>query len=461
MQASALMVSQEHKWQKLMKLILIVGLILFFSIILDPSASYLFLAVIIIFLGLFFLKDRLWFFLALSIPALAYGQFVNFPVSANWIYEASLTEVLLLIIFMIFIIDKFINGALAEIKSNRLFYFLFAYLLAALISFINIVDFRMYIAGLKTIAYCFLAYFLSLNLIDNRKKISFFIYSLAATVFILSTQIFMKFYELGLSDKFFFERSSITITIGAIATTAAILVLILPIILSYYFSLNKSSKIKPLLLISFIAGCLAVFLTLGKAAIFSLVCGLIFLFIKLKNKRVVFILAISAFIILSIIFFTSFFSGLIIRIGTAFVGDNAEFRLLEYQTGWKIIKDNFWYGAGAGQQLYYFKKILNQPVAQLVNNVFLQSAIDFGLIGFSLMAGIFIAIFKKALDFLRNWSARKMILGLGFIAALIVSLFNGLAEVTFFSLSYAIIFWLTVGVFYNLKKYESDFSHNN
>lgn len=444
---------QPSSQQKLIKLFLLVILALFIPLFFNLANYYFISAVLIIFLGWIFFRDKLHYFLILSIPALAYGQFIYFPVTVNWIYEASLTEVLIILIFLIFLINKFINDEFKKIKLNSLLYLLFAYLIISLASYFNIVDFRLYIAGLKTIVFSILAYFLGLNLLDNKGKINLFIYSLTATVLILSCQIFIKFYQIGLSDKFFFERSSIVITLGAIATTAAILALILPIVLSLYFSIEKNNKIRPWLFVGFVVGSLAMFLTLGKAAIFSLILGLGYLFIKLRDKRIIFILTALLFIVLNFIFFSSYFSGLLERISQAFIGVNTKFRILEYETGWKIIKDNLWFGVGTGQQIYYFKKILNFDTAQLVNNFFLQAWIDFGIIGLTLVIFIFGNIYQKIIKFSRKIKKADFILALGFIAAFIVSLVNGLAEVTYFALPYAIVFWSIVGIFYNLEKY--------
>lgn len=447
-------VAQPNNSSQLIKLSLLAISALFLPVVFNLASFYTISAMLLVFFGWALFRDQLYFFLILSIPALAYGQFINFPLTVNWVYEASLSEVLLVLVFLIFMIDKFINGELRKIRKNGLLYLLLAYLIISLISFINIVDFRLYVAGLKTIVFGWLAYFLSLNLLDNKQKINLFIYSLAATVLILSSQIFIKFYQIGWSSKFFFERSSITITLGAIATTAAILALILPIVLSLYFHLDQNNKIKPLLFIGFAVGTLAMFLTLGKAAIFSLAVGLGYLFIKLKNKRIIFTLAILAFVIFSFIFFTSFFSGLLERISIAFIDANSKFRILEYQTGWKIIKDNPWFGVGAGQQLYYFKKILNFNTTQLVNNFFLQAWIDFGVIGLALVVLMFGNIYRRTVNFTKSLKITELTLGFGFISALIVSLINGLAEVTFFALPYAIMFWSLMGIFYNLEKYS-------
>ncbi|OIO07721.1 hypothetical protein AUJ27_01970 [Candidatus Falkowbacteria bacterium CG1_02_37_44] len=447
--------------QKFIKLLALVVLLFLFLIIFNLASLYTIFAIIFLFISYLLLRNYIWLFLILALPALAFGQFINIPLTVNWVYEASLTEVLIITATLIFFIDKFINSKIGGIKINSLLFLLFIYFLLSIISFFHIIDFRLYIFGLKLIAFSFLVYFLTLNLIDNKNKIKVFLYSLAATVLILASQLFIKFYQMGWSTKFFFERNFITIPLGPIATAAAILVLILPIILSFYFYLDNANKAKPFLFFIFLIGCLALFLTLGKAAIFSLALGLFYLFIKLKNKRVIFILALMAFMILSFIFFNSFFTGLCERLSNTFIDTNSKFRILEYQTGWKLISDNFWLGVGPGQQLYYFKKMLNFETAQLINNFFLQSWIDLGLTGLALIFFMLIKIIKQVVGLAGKISGNNLYIYYGFIAALLASLVNGLAEVTFFALSYGIIFWAIIGVLHNLDKYEKIISHNN
>lgn len=450
----------ENK-QKLIKLLVLTVLPLLFLIIFNLANLYVILAIIFLFFGYLFWRNYLWFFLILALPALAFGQFINIPIVANWVYEATLTEILIIAAVALFFIDKFINGRLSRIKTNGLLFLVSIYLMLSVISYYHIIDFRLYIFGLKLITFSFLAYFLSLNLIDDKNKIKLFIYSLAVTALILASQLFIKFYQMGWSSKFFFARNLITIPLGPVALAAAILVLILPIVLAFYFYQENSNKIKPFLWLIFLIGSLAIFLTLGKAAIISLGLGLFYLFIKLKNKRVVFILALAVFMILSFVFFNSFFSGLSERLSNTFIDINSKFRILEYKTGWKLIRDNFWLGVGPGQQLYYFKKMLNFETAQLVNNFFLQALIDLGLTGLILAFFMLIKIIKQASALAGKIKDKNLIIYYGLVAALLAGLANGLFEVTFFALPYGIIFWSIIGVLYNLEKYEKIISHNN
>jgi hypothetical protein len=486
---------------------------------LNLANIYSLAAILIIALGYLFLRKHLELVLCLVIPALAFGQVLKFPIGWQWEYEASIAEILLIFIFIIFFLDKFINKKIGEIKVDLIMILLSAYLLASLFSFWQAIDLRLFIFGLKVLVFSFLAYFLFYNLTpldppyqggtnppnppyqggtnppnppyqggdnppsppyqggDNplnpvrlnsqqstlyqgrgKRKANLFLSSLLIIVLILSAEIFIKFYEMGWSTKILFDRSNIIINFGPLATASAALAFLLPIILAHYFSTPSASKAKPFIFITFVLGSLAVFLTLGKAAILSFVVGLFYFFMKFKSKRKIFIISLIIFTVLSAIIFSSFASGLIKRTSTTFIDINSKFRVLEYKVGWELIKDNFLFGVGAGQQLLYFKKILDYETANLVNNFFLQALIDYGLIGFSLVVLIIISLFKKIFNLARRIAADRSdkILFYGFTAALIVSFISGLLEVTFFTLSYAIIFWSVLGIFGNLENYKSD-----
>ena len=436
----------------IIKRLIFLFVLLIFSLILANKISYsLIVFFFFIFIFYVFLREYLWIFLIIAIPSLIFGKILNISITANWIYEARIAEILLLLTIIIFILDFLFSKSIKKIRISGIGFLLFIYLILSFISFKRIVDLRYFIFGLKVIVYSFLAYFLALNLIDSKRKIKLFLYILSFTSFILSIQIFFKFYQMGFSSAFFFERSFILLPIAPLATTAAILAFFTPLQLGFYFYLNNKTKV--FIFISFFFSFLAVFLSLGKAAILSLLIALFFMFVKLKKKRVAFILFIFMFLSGVYLIFYSFLVGLIERMTYIFVDQNTSFRIKEYISGWQIIQEHFFFGIGIGQQLIYFKKLLNIDTSNFVNNFFLQSFIDLGLIGFSLVLALIYFIYKEAKKSLSLFlkDDKNYFLVLGFISALIVAFLNGLAEVSFYALPYAIIFFITLGVFMNIK----------
>ncbi len=448
-------VERKQKNLKFAKIMFLVVFLLAFFLFFNSLLNWQFLLLIAGFPILFWIfRNRLWILLVLALPGLLLGEVVNLSISNDWVYEARISEVLLILAFLIFSIDAFLNQKIKDIKVDKIMVVLLAYLMLSILSFYQIIDFRFFVAGLKIMGFSFMAYFLALNFLNSQTSIKWFFRSLIFTVFALSIQVFIKFYQMGFSSKFFFERSFIEVPLGPIALVSAALAFLLPLILSFYFKENEDYKERAVSLVVFFLGSVAVFLSLGKAAIFSFALALFYLFIKLKEKRIIFVLTGLAFTSLAFIFFTSFFTGLLERVEQTFVSENTQFRVTEYQVGWGIIQDNFILGVGSGQQLYYYQDALNWDDPQLVNNYFLQSFIELGIVGLAVMVTALVIVYRRAREQIESGKGSgREVLVYGFVAGFIAVLLNGLAEVTIFAIPYAIIFWLVLGVFINLKKY--------
>lgn len=443
---------KEDKMVIFRKLILIILPLFLFIIYFNLSSIYLITALLLFSLIFVFFRDKLWLFLLFTIPALIFGQIANIPVTSSWIYEASISELIILGVAMIFIFDKFIKGKIHEIKMDWLAIGIFIYLLAAIVSYFEIVNFRLYIFSLKLLALSFLSYFLALNLIDTRKKINLFFNSLALMVLLLSGEIFFKVYQLGLTSRLFFARNTIIMPIGPLAIVVALLAMILPIMLALYFNNKNNDKAKFIYLIVFSIGAIAVFLTLGKAAIGSLAVALFYLFLKLKNKRIVLILSFSLLAAVGFMLFMPFLTGFIDRLSRTFIDVNSRWRITEYKISFKILKDHLLFGVGSGQQLEYFKKILFQENSQLLNNFIMQAVVDLGLVGLAAVSFIIFTVIGKIRQINKSLLINTTVAA-GFTATFIVAFLNGLLEVTFFSIAYGVTFWMILGVYSNLKKF--------
>lgn len=449
---------QKNREILIKRLLYVIAGFLILLLFFDKASLSIILGVIILALAYAFGRDKIWILLVLVIPGLIFGKVLYIPVTDGWVYEARLAEIFLGLIFAVFILDIFLHDKSKLLKIDRLSAWLYLYLIASLLSLGLAHDFRLFVFGLKAVAYSFLAYFLAINLLDTAKKIHWFLYGLASTAIVLSAQIFYKFYQMGFSSDFFFNRSSILIPIAPIATTAAILALIAPVLLAFYFELANVNRWKPIIFLGFFMSFLAVFLTLGKGAIGSFFIGLFYVFYNFKSKRLAFSLFFMWFIAFTYFGFTPYFTGLLERMQTVFIDTNTSFRLNEYEIGWDLIKGHPWFGVGIGQQIYYYQKILDQEQGNYVNNFVLQAVIDLGAVGLVLLIFIMKNIFSNLKKALRL-PGKKPVLLTGFIAALIVAFFNGMVEVTFYALPYAIIFWLIVGVFVNAQHITCNTKH--
>lgn len=426
----------------------ILGLLVFNMV--SINVILLFFSLLII----FFLDKKYWFLLIASIPFLILGQFFNIEINPNWIYEISIPEILILLITFALVLRQIIVDTKVKININKIGLGLLVYLLVGLSSYFYAPDLSLYVAGMKILIMSFLAYELAFNLINDKKRIKYYLISLYILALLLSAQILYKFYDLGFSKDLFLYRSTITIPMGAIALVSATLAFLLPVLVAVYFSLDNKSKVKPFAFSVIALGFLAVFLSLGKAAILSLFLGLAYLFFKLKKKQVGLVLAFAFLVLLGYTFFSSFFVGLIDRIKNAFIDSNTKFRVLEYRVSWKIFKEHPWFGVGIGQQIDYFSKMLYPDYKQWANNFFLQVMIDLGVVGLSLLLTIIYFIIKQVKRLHKMVNSDNALIFYGFVSSLIVAFVNGLFEVTIFALPYAIIFWINLGVMSNIQKYE-------
>ena len=401
----------------------------------------------------FFFKKQLWLALVLALPALPLGNVLSIELRPFWNYELSIAEALLLLALAVFLLDRFLSIRTAEIRFDAVAFFLLLYFALAAGSIWQAVDFKYYLFGLKAIFFSFAGYLLALNLIDSKRKIRTMLYSAAVALLILSIQIFYKFYQLGFSEKLFFERKLIILPLGPLATIVSIIAFLLPVVLAFFLH-EDDLKNKAVIFPIFCFGAFALFVSLGKAAILAFVVSMSYLLFKIKKTRGFFLLVLVLAAMAGALLFTPLAAGLLTRIRTTFVDVNTRFRLLEYQTAAALIKDHLLFGVGSGQQLYYFKKMMNLDTSELVNNFFLQALIDFGLLGLLCAAMVLFSLWQKTVRIVRGADPKQTLLYAGLAAALLGSLVTGVLEVTFFALPFAVVFWLTVGTLMNLKYYE-------
>ncbi|RLC39088.1 hypothetical protein DRH27_00605 [Candidatus Falkowbacteria bacterium] len=443
---------KEKELNILERLVILIGGVFLFLLISGKASLFLCLGIAIIALIYFLGRKYLWLFLVLAPISLIFGQIIYIQITTGWVYEASLAEIFLGLAAVVYFLDIYLNNKFTSVKIDQVIIILLIYLLFSLAAVFYAIDWRLYIFGLKVGVFSFLAYFLSLNLLREKKQKIFLLISLCLTGFILSLGVMQKFYGMGFSSEFFFSRNTIIIPFGPLATTAAMLSFLAPIILGFYFSLTPSNKSRPYIFILFIFSFLGVFISLGKGAIISLLIGLSYLFLKLKKKRPAFLLFFLVFILLGYLFLNPFLAGIFTRVKTTLVDVNTEFRIKEYKAGWELFSAHPWFGVGPGQQLIYFEKMLDMENRAQVNNFLIQALLDLGLIGGMLVFWLLINIYRKTKKILLNKNNQDIALKLGFTAGAIVAFFNGLVEVTFFALPYAIIFWLVLGIFLNDNK---------
>lgn len=434
---------------------------LFALLVLTKLASpVLALALILAAASFFVARQSLWRLLVLVLPLLTLGQIFYLELRPGLVYELSLAEALLFFVTAAFLIERLATGQFGRLRLDWILVLLAGLWLLAAASYAPgmVVNYYLYI--LKVLAMSWLAYFLAKNLLDRPERLRAFYHSVAATVVIVAGELVYKFFQLGITGKFFSDRKSVVLPLAPLATSAAILAVLSLLLVSYYFwrheQTGKSFGWLAVIAVAFVA----VFLSMGKAAILSLGLGLAFLFFNLRERRPVVLLAGLAAVVVGILAFSPVAVGLAERVINTFNDANTQYRLLEYETASKVLAAHWQTGVGAGQQMAHFERLLNYDKSDLLNNFLLQAWVDLGLAGLVLTLGLALSLFLKARGAYRATPHARW-LGLGLFAMLLAAFLNGLVEVTFLALPYAIVFWLALGAVTNIPVYEKSFRHHH
>jgi O-antigen ligase len=405
------------------------------------------LALFLSFVAYMVLQDRLWELLILAAPAIALGSVVNLQITPSLVYEMTLTEVILGLVLVVFLLKLVFSLSLGKIRFDWFLLIMLAYTAWAISTYDRSVNFHLYIYQVKLLLFSLIGYFLAINLLDEMYKLKAFFLSLAITAMLLSAELFWKFVAMGFSFKFFTDRSSIILPVGALALAASLLAMLLPLLLA--LGLAEKSKVRKFIfLLAVIVGLVAVFMTMGKAAIGSLALALLVLFVKFRSKRLAMLLALNLFLVTVFVFLTPYLSGFMTRLATISTDNNISFRLDEYTFASKILHDNWLTGVRLGQETVAFARFYPFEYHELVNNYWLEILLDLGIIGlgFAVLAfGYLIQQLRKLLAASRNLREFETWIAYGLLGSAIVVFMNGLAEVTIFALNYALILWLLIG----------------
>lgn len=393
-------------------------------------------------------NQHAWLLMILAPLGLLLGTIINLEIRPNWIYEISLGEICVMAAFATLILDTLFNIRQKKLLITKTGWFLIIYLLFATASIVYIRDYELYVAGLKVLVLSIMAYVSAVNLLETKLKVKALLYSLVFFVGILATQIFYILLKAGFSPAIFFDRSSITLPFGPLALVAAMLAFLLPLIFSLYFEFNKKSNVAFLSLLIFGLGAIAVFVSLGKAAAMSLVIGLLFLFWRFKEQRIIITLSLLFFITVGSLTLTPYVQGFWERFTRFSIDTTTTFRVEEYKVARQIITDHPLFGIGVGEQLNQYRRLLHPEYGQLANNYMLQAGMDLGIIGMFLYLCIIISVLVLIISLNRKRSSPLI---WGITAAVFAAGINGLFEVTVFAFQYAIIFWLVIGLARHLR----------
>lgn len=408
--------------------------------------------------GYLIFRRHVWIPVIASIPALALGDVITIALSKDSAYTFSLGELLLYLSFgiwclnFLFLRDRFPR----KIRFGLPFAFLSAYILVALPFVVSVANTHWYFGQLRIIAISLIAYFIARNTIDTSRKIRWLYGSLGLFILLLAAQAFWYIATHGLSGDLLYDRNRVLLPVGAAAFASALLSFLIPIV-GLFGRYTSDYRERTVIFALTLAGFVALFLLMSKAAIGAFCIGLLFAVSKLRRDRLKTLMTVGVVTVVLTLVFLPFASSFITRIVSATQDMSNQYRLEEYRMIWFAARDTVLFGLGPGQHIVFYQRFLYPDFTNLLNNYFLQAFADLGLVGFALISGLAYSIVRLARKALRM-TGKRALLGVGIASAFLIASINGLAEVTFFGLPYALTFWTVVGATENMVNSSDEIS---
>lgn len=226
---------------------------------------------------------------------------------------------------------------------------------------------------------------------------------------------------------------------SAVNDTGSVLLVAVLIVISYFEFLNN--KYRYLLLMPIMLGFLSLILTFSRGAFFGFIAGL-FIF-NLRSKKRILIFCIIIFLIFSFIITfpqleNRFLDSLTIK-------DNMD-RVSIWISSVNMIKDHPIIGIGPGNfpvvyPSYRWKEEQRTHTMSFAHNIFLNMAVETGLIGFGLFFYIIILILIMGVKIYYNNPLNR-----GFVSAFIAILAHNQFDCTVLKFEVGVIFWILIGL---------------
>ncbi|MFC1721821.1 O-antigen ligase family protein [Patescibacteria group bacterium] len=290
-------------------------------------------------------------------------------------------------------------------------------------------------------------YIIFVNVIKTRRQVRLLLYALGLSALVVSIySIIQHFTGFGIPDPWGgAELRRVTAWYGYPVSVA----LLLAPVVGLFFGLlvwAKKSKVATHWLFSLavvVAATLAVYYTHSRGALVAVLFAILVLSFFTRYRWWLIGLIVLAVILLAII------PGVSDRFLDVFQGEDnsTNVRLVMWQGTWRLIMDNWLFGAGlAGFPAYYdvYREAQHTELLLYPHNIILNFWIELGLVGLIAFVWLVVAFFRKALAAYRQGVDRALVGGT--LAAMIVLLVHGLIDVPYFKNDLAILFWTIIGL---------------
>ncbi|MBO1224095.1 MAG: O-antigen ligase family protein [Candidatus Scalindua sediminis] len=323
-------------------------------------------------------------------------------------------------------IYKLISGREIFFRNRKLVFYYLPFMLCILLSSLKFMELSLTIKEIVRWLELIVVYFLTINLINDYKKVRVILYSMILTTAMVSMHGVVSY--LAGVESVYDGRPGAYSFFGHPNGLAGYVNLIIPVL----FGMLMTSVFlwERIALGAFtVLSIMSWFLAFSRSAWISLILAMIIIFFLTKVKKRVAILLAMLFVIFAITFLSSNITDdFQDRLGL----QEVEGRAMFYPIGFNMVKDDLIFGIGVGNYPLLIKKFTNMRF--LVQNdlhcLYLQMFVEAGLMGLCAFVFWLACISKYLMSALKSLEkSRDYGLFVGLVGGVIVYLFNNLANV--------------------------------
>ncbi len=353
---------------------------------------------------------------------------VSIPFEGSKIFDGisiyPLEAVLSILVFIC--IFKLVAGTGNYFRNTKLIYYYLPFMLCILLSALKSMEFSLTVKEIVRWLELIVVYFLTINLINDDKKVRVILYSMILTTVIVSVWGIINY----LSGVVTIDgRKGAFSLFGHQNAFAGYVNLIIPILFGMLMTCTLLCE--RITLGVFIMLTIATwFLTFSKSGWLSLIITMILVLFLTRTKKKVTFLLVMLLMSFAIVFFSSNIKSYFInRVQSV---RNIETRIGVYPTGFSMVKDDLFFGIGVGNYPLIIKKFSVRTEFKQTNlhSLYLQVFVEAGLMGLCAFIFCLMGIIKYLMSALKSLEkSGDYDLFVGLMGGVIVYLFSNLANV--------------------------------
>ena len=323
-------------------------------------------------------------------------------------------------------IYKLISGRENFFRNRKLVFYYLPFMLCILLSALKSMEFSLTAKEIVRWLELIVVYFLTINLINDDKKVRVLLYSMILTTAMVSICGIVSY--LAGVESVYDGRPGAYSFFGHPNGLAGYVNLIIPVL--FGMLMTGVFLWERIMLGVFTAlSIMAWFLAFSRSAWISLILAMIIIFFLAKVKKRVAIFLVMLFAIVAITFLSSNIKeDFKDRLGLR----EAEARAMFYPIGFNMVKDDLIFGIGIGNYPLLIKKFTEVGflIQNDLHNLYLQIFVEAGLMGLCAFVFWLACISKYLMSALKSLEkSRDYGLFVGLVGGVIVYLFNNLANV--------------------------------